>query len=77
MDTEGDSSNKAQQTDHEGVGGGGGGSAPTTLAHVLLILKFLPRNFFHSLVSFTSVPQTSRLLTTCTDLYTAEEVVLQ
>jgi len=69
-------STKAQQTDHEG-GGGGGGSAPTTLAHVLLILKFLPRKFCHSLVSFTSVPQTSRLLITCTELYTAKKVVLQ
>ena len=44
--------NKAQKTDDDG--GGGGGSAPTTLAHVLLILKFLPRKFCHSLVSFTS-----------------------
>ena len=64
--------------DHEsGDGGGDGGSAPTTLAHVLLILKFLPRKFCHSLVSFTSVPQTSRLLITCTELYTAEKVILQ
>ena len=67
--------NKEQKTDDDG--GGGGGSAPTTLAHVLLILKFLPRKFFHNLVSFTSVPQTSRLLTTCTELYNAEEVILQ
>ena len=69
-------SNKAQNTDHES-GGGGVASTPTTLAHLLLILKFLPRKFCHSLVSFTSVPQTSRLLITCTELYTAEKVVLQ
>ena len=40
-----------------------------TLANVLLKEK----GFFHNLVSFTSVTQTSRLLTTCTELYTAEE----
>ena len=68
-------SNNAKKTDHEG--GGGGGRALTTLAHVLLILKFLPRTFVHNLVSFTSAPQTSRLLTTCTELYVAEKVVLQ
>ena len=31
----------------------------------------------YNLVSFTSVPQTSRLLITCTELYTAKKVVLQ
>ena len=69
-------SNKAQNTDHES-GGGGVASTPTTLAHVLLILNFLPRKFCHSLVSFTSVPQASCLLTTCTELYTKEKIVLQ
>ena len=63
-------SNKTQNTDHEG--GGGGSAAQTTLAHVLLREKGL----IYNLVSFTSVPQTSRLLTTCTELYTAEKVVL-
>ena len=65
------SSNKANKTNHEG-GGGGGSAAQTTLAHVFLREKGLIFN----LVSFTSVPQTSRLLTTCTELYTAEKVVL-
>ena len=71
-------SNKAQkkaQKNHEG--GDGVASTPTTLAHLLLILKFLPRKFFHNLISFTSVPQTSRLLITCTELYTAKGVNLQ
>ena len=70
----GGSSNKAQKMDHESGGGGGGsGSVQTMLGHVFLREKGLIFN----LVSFTSVPQTSRLLTTCTELYTAEKVVLQ
>ena len=69
----GGSSNKAQKMDHEsGGGGGGGGSVQTMLGHVFLREKGLIFN----LVSFTSVPQTSLLLTTCTELYTAEKVVL-
>jgi hypothetical protein len=52
---------------------GGGGSATMTLTNLLL----KETGFFYQLVSFTSVPQTSRLLITCTELYTAEEVVLQ
>ena len=70
----GGSSNKAQKMDHESGGGGGGsGSVQTMLGHVFLREKGLIFN----LVSFTSVPQTSRLLTTCTELYTAKNVILQ
>ena len=35
------------------------------------------KGLIFNLVSFTSVPQTSRLMTTCKELYTAEKVVLQ
>ena len=63
--------NKAQKTDDEGRDAGNG-SVPT-LADVLRKRGRIIRN----LVAFTSVPQTSRLLITCTELYTGEKVVLQ
>ena len=58
--------------DHES-GGGGSGSAQRTLTDIFLKEKGL----FYILVPFTSVPHASRLMITCKELYTAEEVVLQ
>ena len=72
MASDGGGSNKAQKMDHES-GGGGSGSAQRTLTDVFLKEKGL----FYILVPFTSVPHASRLMITCKELYTAEEVVLQ
>ena len=57
--------NKHQKTAADNCGGG-------TLGDVLLKEKGIIRN----VVGFSSVFQTSRLLTTCTELYTAKDVIL-
>ena len=66
------SSNKTQNTDHEG-GGGGGGSASTQLVETLLKEKGILRK----IVEMTSVPQTFRLLMTCKELLAAEKDVFE
>ena len=64
----------ATRREYHHHGSGAGGSASTlTLSNTLLKETGIIRN----LVSFTSVPQTSRLLITCTEFYMAEGVILQ